>query len=409
MTRILIIELSNSGHHPSYLRHILQSIPAGAGEVVVAGTPELLAHDELDSFQGHFTPLVIHLSRNEQASLLNFSPLGLIRRELCVRRIYARTWRHASDASAVDTIILPFVDECLNALALLGAPFGRTSWIGITMRTQFHLSRMGVIAPAPFARPLREWLFRRMLKQQTLVKLLSIDPTLVEFARHQNGSEFSKIHYLPDPSEVLPPLSKERARESLNIPKDCKLVLLYGALSVRKGITQLIRAMSRSDCPESVHLLLAGTPDDRVKNILESGPAASLIGSNRLHIVSGYIPEGRVAELVYSSDVVWIGYLEFYTMSSVLVLASRHMLPCITSRDGIIGYLSRTHGFGMTVDPRSEQSIVDVLQRIGRGDASVAGAAVRASAVFALHTYREFYRIIFESVQSAGRKATPTG
>jgi hypothetical protein len=60
----------------------------------------------------------------------------------------------------------------------------------------------------------------------------------------------------------------------------------------------------------------------------------------------------------------------------------------------------------MIVDPRSEQSIVDVLQRIATGDASVAGAAVRASAVFALHTYSEFYRIISKSVQSAGQNAT---
>ncbi len=404
--RILIIELSNSGHHPSYLRHILQSVLAGAEEVVVAGTPELLAHAELSSFQGLFTPLVIQLSRHEQAALLNFSPLGLIRRELRVRRIYARAWRHASSVGAVDTVILPFVDECVNALALLGAPFGHASWIGITMRTQFHLSRMGVIAPQPFAKSIREWLFRQMLRDRSLVKLLSIDPTLVEFAMRHDAPEFRKIHYLPDPSEVLPALSKEQARERLKIPKECKLILIYGALSERKGISQLIRALSRSDCPESVHLLLAGTSDDSVRSILESGPATSLIASNRLHIVSGYVPESRVAELVYSSDAVWIGYLDFYTMSNVLVMASRHMLPCITSRDGIIGYLSRTHGFGMSVDPRSEQSIVEVLQRIATGDASAAGAAATANAVFALHTYSEFYRIISESVQSTSQNAT---
>jgi len=264
---------------------------------------------------------------------------------------------------------------------------------------------MGVIAPTPAASPLREWLFRRMLKQRTLAKLLSIDPTLIEFASRQGAPEFKKIYYLPDPSDVLPPVSKFHARESLGIPPDCKVVLVYGSLTERKGIVNLIRAMCRADCPDSVHLLLAGTSDDHVKALLEGPPATSLVASNRLHIVAGYVPENRVPQLVYACDAVWIGYLEFYTMSNVLVLASRHMLPCITSREGIVGYLSRMHGFGIAVDPRSELSIVEVLQRLARGDASVAHAAETASAAFSQHSYTEFYRVIGETIQSANRKA----
>lgn len=306
----------------------------------------------------------------------------------------------ASRSEPVDTVILPFLDDCLNAIASLGAPFGGTEWVGITMRTQFHLSRMGVIAPKPAAGRLREWLFRRLLKQRSLSRLLSIDPTLIEFAARDQSPEFKKIQYLPDPSDVLPPVNKADARATLKVPGDCKLVLVYGALSERKGIFHLLRALNRVDCPKSVHVLLAGHSDDRVKVLLRSQPATSLIASNRLHIVEGYIPESRVPHLLYACDAMWIGYLEFYTMSNVLVLAAHHMVPCITSREGIVGYLSRRHGFGMSIDPRSEQSIVEVLQRIAYEDASVARAAETAGAAFSRHSYKEFYRVIAESVHS---------
>lgn len=97
MKRILIIEVSNSGHHPSYLRHILQSIASGTGEVIVAATRELLAHPELDCCRSQFTPLEIALSQSERTNLLDFSIAGLIRRELCVRRIYGRAWSRPPD------------------------------------------------------------------------------------------------------------------------------------------------------------------------------------------------------------------------------------------------------------------------------------------------------------------------
>src|SRR5258708_4900301 len=242
------------------------------------------------------------------------------------------------------------------------------------MRTQFHLPEMGVIASRKMGAGLRASLFRRLLKQPDLKELLTIDPTLIHYARHQQGAEFSKLQYLPDPSESLPPLSKREARKSLGIPADCKAILVYGSLSERKGISHLIRAMNLPECPENVHVVVAGSQDEGVKALLGSPAAASLIAADRLHLVSGYIPTSRVAQLVYASDAMWIGYIDFFTMSGVLVLASRHGLPSITTHQGIVGYLSRMHACGVPVDPRSEESIIEVLRRISIGDPSLARA-----------------------------------
>jgi hypothetical protein len=246
MTTILIPEISETGHHPGYVRHILESVNREASNVLVAGTRNLVLHSELDPVRDRFQPIEIQVSTSEEARLNDFSTMGLIRREFCVRNIYARVWQQAIESQPIDTVIIPFVDDCSNAFALLGSPFGRTPWVGISMRTQFHLPDMGVIADRKMGAGLRASLFRRLLKQPDLKELLTIDPTLIHYARHQQGAEFSKLQYLPDPSESLPPLSKREARNSLGIPADCKGDPCIRIISEGKGLSHRIRAMNPS-------------------------------------------------------------------------------------------------------------------------------------------------------------------
>ncbi len=413
MKTILILEISDSGHHPGYVRNILESVDPDSVNVLVAGTPNLVFHSELDPVRSRFTPIEIEVSTSEQARLNDFSTIGLIRREFCVRKIYARIWRQAVRNQSIDTVILPFVDDCSNAISLLGAPFGDTPWVGISMRTQFHFPDMGVVVDRPLGvglraslmrSSLRASLVRRLLRQSTLKELLTIDPTLILYAGNQQAREFAKLRYLPDPSYTLPLMSKTEARSSLGIPASGKVILVYGALSERKGIAHLVRAMCLPDCPKTIHVVLAGPQDQGVRTLLESPSVASLIAANRLHIVSGYIsvPTRRMAELIYASDAMWIGYVDFYAMSSVLVLAAQHGLPSITTQQGIVGYLSRMHGCGLPVDPRSELSILEVLQRIASDDPLLDVVAENARNAFPDHSHAEFYRIVSDSVRMAG-------
>jgi len=402
MKTILILEISDTGHHPRFLRHVFESIDQEAANVLIAGTRDLVRHSELDLVRDRFTPIEIQLSKTEEARLNDFSRIGLIRRQFCVRNIYARLWREVIRTRQIDMVIVPFADDCLDALAVSGSPFGRTPWVGVSMRTQFHFSKVGVIADKRVDAGVRAVLFRRLLRQPSLKVLLTIDPTLHHFARHRQEREFAKVQYLPDPCESLDPIGRKEARNSLGIPEDCKAILVYGMLSERKGISHLIQALSVPECPETVQVILAGSQDADVKALLESPVAASLIASNRLHVVSGYLPNSHVAQLVYASDAMWIGYIDFYTMSGVLVLASRNGLLSITTQQGIIGYLSRVHGCGIPVDPRSQQSIVDVLQRIAIGDPNLARVADNARNAFSNHSHAEFYRIVGDSVRTAG-------
>lgn len=408
MTTILILEISATGHHPRFVRHVLRSVEQEGVTTLIAGLPNLIQHKELDPVRNRFTPFEIALSKKEKSSLNDFSTFGLIRRQFCIRGIYARVWREITKTRDIDYVVVPFVDDCVYALSSIGSPFGKTPWVAVTMRTQFHFSRVGVTAPKTEHSVVREALFGRLLKQPSLKVLLTIDPTLIHFSRRQRKKEFAKLQYLPDPCENLTPVDKMEARKSLDLPLKAKVILIYGLLSERKGVFNLLRAMSLPECPKNVHVVLAGSQDDGVKAFL-TGPAAnSLMSAKRLHMKPGYVPRDLVAQLVYACDAMWIGYIDFYTMSGVLVTAGRHGLPAITCEQGIVGYLSRSNGCGLPVDPRSDQSILAALQRVSCGDPELARVSENAFNLFSAHSHAEFYRIFGNAVRSTQRGQDPT-
>ncbi|KAA6455598.1 glycosyltransferase [Acidobacteria bacterium AB60] len=402
MTTILIPEISDTGHHPSFLRHVLESVDQEDAHILLAGRPNLVSHPELDSVRHRFTPVEVQLSKSEEARLEDFSRIGLVRRQFCVREIYARVWRNLTLSYQIDMVVVPFVDDCVYAFAAVGAPFRQTPWVGVSMRTRFHFPEMGITSDRNSGSIVGGVVFRRVLRSPTLKVLLTNDPTLMHYARARNEKEFSKVQYLPDTCESLVPLDKEEARSSLEIPADCKVILVYGLLSERKGVFNLLQAVAHPDCPTNIHVVLAGSQDASVERFLNSPAVASLISSHRLHLVAGYLPTSVVSQLVYASDAMWVGYIGFYTMSGVLVLASRHGLPSITSEQGIVGYLSRLHRCGIPVDPRSQDSVLTALKRVSRGDPDLDAVAENASRVFSTHSQAEFARVFRAWVRAAG-------
>ncbi len=401
MHRILILDVAGSGHHPSYLRRILQSGILRVAHVIIAGPSSLIEHAELDDFrtQCDFYPLAI--LPHEQHRLRDFSAKGLVLREFTLRAIYGRTWRTLSRNGAFQLVLLPMLDGCVNAIALRGSPFGTTPWISITMRMQFHLRNMGVLAPSPSARLLRQALFHHLLQQPTLQSLLTIDPTLAEYAAQSGRTECGKVRYLPDTCNDYVLMDKAAAREQLHIPADATLILAYGALNERKGIFALLQAMAQPACSKAVHLLLAGSQDDGVKTILAGHLAAHLLAEGRLHLLPGYVPEEDVPALLSASDALWIGYVDFYTMSNILVLAAHHNLPPIVSEQGIIGWLARKHDFGLIVDPHSQGSILSALRIVADDPASLTDATRRAYTAFEAHNSASFQRTILDAVAFA--------
>jgi hypothetical protein len=70
--------------------------------------------------------------------------------------------------------------------------------------------------------------------------------------------------------------SRKLARQEIGIAEDETVLLVYGALTLRKGIDALLRATQESNLPKELVILFAGVQDTDVKFLLTSSQAEAL-------------------------------------------------------------------------------------------------------------------------------------
>ena len=403
MARLLIAAMESSGHRARLVRWVMESEVMSKAQVILSGPRSLLEHKELVALRGRFVPQEILIDRATATGLANSSWMGLVRKQATYRTLYSRAVRQAKLGGAVDLVILPAADDALDAWAVLGTGFAATPWVGISMRPVFHLGSMrGVVAPSRRDDWVRNKLYRKVLRDRSLHKLLTIDPTMMDFASLSfSNKERERLVYLPDPSLEYDLPDRGASRAELGIPGEAHLVLLYGSLTARKGVSQLIRAASDPQCPISIHILLAGRQNGEVKQSLQQMEAKALSVSGRLHVLEQYLDDRLERTVLSAADSMWLGYSKFYGMSGVLVLAVRHGLPCIFTREGVIGYLGRKFAVGPEIDPDDLQTVVQALRSLAMKPQQYSRTLAEARQRLAVHSIENFRSVISETVTSA--------
>jgi glycosyltransferase involved in cell wall biosynthesis len=390
----LILELGAGGHHPSYVRWLLESEFAKSSQIILAARREMFEHPEILGSQTKFERYQIGVGPALEACLADFSSIGLLRMSWAIGRLYRKTCTNILRTRRVDYVIVPFLDDCIVGIALPREAFAGIPWTAITMRTMFHYGAMGVIAPRQRFGRIRRSLLYKILKQKSLDSVLTIDPTLAAFAKSQSDSFMRKVEYLPDPAtyhRVLP--AKMEARLQLDVPPDAALILLFGEISARKGAVLLLEAAADPSCSPRVHVMLAGRCKERAQ-IFENAAVRRLRADGRLHTIDGYVRGADELRVLAAADCMWIGYTEFYGMSGVMVLSGRHGLPVLASREGLIGYLARKHEIGLTIEPRNRLSVVNALNRLAEEPEFFRQAGANGIAVFEKHDPTELQRLV---------------
>jgi len=396
---IAIIESNFSGHRWRYAEWIAQAcIEAGERCVIVTD----LAH------AGH--PLSQRIGANG-APNLRIMPIEMrnialdpLRRASAYARLhamFARAYAHVSRELPVRLVIVPYVDYFLYTLGWLGSPFGATDWIGLTMGATFHHAQVGVRTPR---RPLVDYakrrLFARSMRVRGLRRLLTIDPTLPDwFARTRAARHAAPLDYVADPFPDTPLEDPARARARLGLDPRARYLLVYGAISERKGVCELVEALAHDATAPT--LAIAGQQDPETHAFLDAH--LSRLAHAPL-ILDRFIDEETERLLFSACDAVWLGYRQHYGMSGVLVQAYRFRKPVIATADGLIGWFCRDGRLGPCIDDLSRASIARALdaltQRWNGSEVAYANAPARES-LLARNTLDQFKRSFQQAVAAA--------
>jgi len=371
--RVLIIEPGLDGHRATYLNEIVVDFCKKSWTVVLGTTPEVLGAPEL----AVKFPALKSVSSAISEPIDNTKIAGLpgshqIKYWLHAKKIYKKCIAEEG-AGAPDLVFVPFLDNFLSAIAVLGSPFGGTKISGICMRQKFHYSKIGVGESSnKFRDFIEEALFKALLTRRGVANVYTIDPTLT--TELQPYTVAGKLHHFPDPIATPVVVDKSIASSRFGIDTSKKVnIVVYGALNDRKGVLELINAIASSDIRGQYRIVLAGKQGGDIVNALQESNAARLLrSSDRLTEINRYLSVEEESCALSLADIVWVGYRGHLTMSGVLIKAASYGKPVVGCGYGLIGWYIKKYKLGSSFHEHSDVEIINAIEfvreKIARGD-----------------------------------------
>jgi len=396
---IALIEPFLTGHRGEYLRWIVRALLLRGHRVFIATLEQSLKHPAAQgslieygkgvSIVTESVPRTFGVSRN----LLHMADTTI-----AFRTVFKRLYHKIRIGAEIDFAFLPFLDYCTYAIAIAGSPFKDTPWGGIVMRPAFHHSAFG-ISPPRFADPLKQKLFFRLLRNRYLRRVLTIDPTLHKYIAGVESESTERLMFVPDPSDVSRSLSQQHAKMLLDVPVQAPLLLVYGTLSGKKGIIELLHAAQQSSFPSDMHILLAGLQSEEIRMICQSDGTARMRNKGQLHTMDRFLDKTEESTVFSAADMVWIGYRNHFQMSGVLVQAGKMGLPVIACEEGLIGWLTKQHQSGIVVSVSRPDSIARGVRELYDDPDRAKEYGNNGRLAYATHTVEHFSRIIVTALE----------
>ncbi len=341
--RALLIEPDFSGHRWRYAKWCAEALEESGYSCVIATNASNRTHPVVEelAIERPEVAFSFHRPQDIRASIVHRA-LGAAKQDFRFHGTFSAIYRATCRERRIDLVVVPYGDYFFNAMGLLGSPFGATPWLCIVMRQSFHLREMGVEVPRrPWLDQVKRQLYFLALRRGKPQAVLTIDPTLAIWHARSRGARFrARVEYLADPFPEVAPIARDAARERLKLPP-ALTILVYGAISDRKGIKELVNACLARDTHPLV--VVAGRQSDDVRAFLAAH--APQLGE-RIAIFDRFISAEMEADLFAACDAVWVGYKGHFGMSGVLVQAYRFGKPVLATREGLIGWFTRHDRLG---------------------------------------------------------------
>lgn len=361
---IVIFDLETGGHHPSYIRHLVnyccdQKLPINLDIVVspkfIDEHPDVV---EVPIKRNQSQIRFISITVEEYTNLLNAgSLLQKIFREWKLYCQYARLLQATH-------CLLMYLDTLQLPIAL-----GKKSpcpFSGIYFRPTFHYKDFNNYTFS-LRDILRGWrqklLLHRVLNKPQFHYLFSLDNLATKYIQKLHSS--AEIVSLADPVKRYNCDNYEQEkievlRQELGIGKDKKIFLLFGKITSRKGIYKLLDAINILDeevC-QKICFLLVGSIVQKDK-ILVQNQIQKISQSLPIEIITydKFILEEQVHLYFQLSDVILAPYQKHVGMSGILLLAAAAKKPVLASNYGLMGQLVRENKLGIAVDSTSHEAI----------------------------------------------------
>jgi glycosyltransferase involved in cell wall biosynthesis len=216
----------------------------------------------------------------------------------------------------------------------------------------------------------KKWFYTLMLKNTALSFVYTLNPIFPSYAKKHFASG-NKVYHLPDPS-MFPTgdihLSDEDCALTKLVRKDRKLFLLFGALTKRKGIFEVIEALKNLE-PEyisQIAVVFAGKLETEIRSkFLDKVASYKQNNSNaNIHVEDRFLSTNEIICLLQHCNIVLAPYSRYFIGSSgVLLWAVGAKKPVIAPTYDLLGYQVQNYHLGISIDTTKPKEIAGAFRR----------------------------------------------
>jgi glycosyltransferase involved in cell wall biosynthesis len=365
--RLMIFDLAVSGHHVSYLRYLVEfwlrcQDPC---EVYLVVSHQLVEQhpDLVQLAQQSCTAQICFQSIPADQLAQIRQPKSAIARMFQEWRCFCQQARLIQPHQA----LLMYLDSLQIPLAFGAAAPCPVS--GIYFRPTFHYSDFQAPPVSPgWKDRWRQWrqrvLLRLVMRRSHWNTVFCLDPFAIP--KIQALQPHKPARHLADPIEPqdVSAAAIEQLRQQLGIAPARKVLLLFGSLSARKGILQVLQALQALPKQQAQQfcLVLAGkiAPAERPQIFAHLEQAQQQLAV-QICLNETFIPEAQVRVYFCLADIVLAPYQRHVGMSGILLHTAAAQRPVLASNYGLMGELVRRYRLGLAVNSEDSGAIATAL------------------------------------------------
>jgi glycosyltransferase involved in cell wall biosynthesis len=398
-SQILLFDLSVRGHHPNYIKYLIhywQQHPQGDRLNILVSPRFLTEHTDVVALADHHSDIrFVAITPSEAAALP--ARKSSWQRALRVFQEWQLLCKYARELAATHCLLLYFDTYQLPFLLAKPAP---CSVSGVYFRPSFHYQDLNGYQPTRKERWLQQrekFLLSRILTHPQLHTLFCLDPFAVEKLNQRYPQK--KAVSLPDPV-ITSSVSQSQVAElqqRLGIEPHRRVFLLFGALTERKGVFQLLEAIRQQSSQLCQQMCLCLVGESRIASRIESR-LSDICQIKPLQAIQQYefISDEQVRAYFQIADVILAPYQKHIGMSGILLLAAAAEKPILSSDYGLMGELVRRHRLGVCVDSTSPATLAKGLEQCFRVSTEELGDRETMRAFAKQNAAEKFAQTIFQ-------------
>lgn len=357
--RLMFFDLAVGGHHATYIRYLVQYWVKQKldGSLIFLVSPDFLEkHSDVVSLASDLIEFITISDEENRQLKKQKSIIKCAFLEWNLFCTYARNLKiEKGFLLYFDYLQLPIVFGQLSP-----CPFS-----GIYFRPTFHYSTFEGHVDT-FKDTWRGWrqkiLLALAMRNKRFLGLLSLDAYAVPYIEKIVPKD-KFVSHLPDPVDIseVADDSVYQLKKELHIEENRKVFLLFGRLTERKGIYQVLDAMKslKPEISKKCCLLLVGEiPDNIYRNIEDS---IELLNNNlkiQVIIKEGYQKEENIPAYFSIADVILAPYQNHVGMSGIIVLGMAYEKVIMASSYGLMGEFVKRYSNGICLAENSSDEIV---------------------------------------------------